>query len=584
MRLSGIILISCMLLSGCGSNTLSNPASNRHYRVIEDTSQLQAILAEAEEDSMNVELRKGIWSYYTRLGHFGELIADATKVYNDALESEDDLLAAYAAAYLSQAYLFMDVYGEAAYYLEKGREILQRLDKSPAIPPVILNNVAAIYAIKTSMDYPKAAEELKKSLDILEAYDDTLNICSILCNISSIYTLREDTSGMQYARQAYIMSKNLKDLNIKTLSIVSYSSMLYLQGKYLEARKYAEEAIFLIDSTHFMRNMSMAYLNYGKIMAALGKTNVAMGLYDEAIRFFDAGAEEGTRIETLLSQGNLFLSEKRFEEAAGRYKEALAICTNSKNIEYKYKILQGLSSVYESAGNTDSAYYYFKLYHTASETAFNLKKEQQFSDLEKEYIKADHERYEKEAEMKIMRKSRNNVIALSIIAVILILLAYSYVYNRRQHKMYVAAVRRYNVYKQRIEEIKVAEIEKQKKETEELFGIYSSIECKMKEEMFFRDKSLSLEMCAETLNTTTQKLSMAVNKYSGMSFPNYVNRYRIFYVTDRLADKNEKEPMIQIFEDAGFYSKATAYRCFQKEVGCSPSQYRETVMKSDWQS
>ena len=77
---------------------------------------------------------------------------------------------------------------------------------------------------------------------------------------------------------------------------------------------------------------------------------------------------------------------------------------------------------------------------------------------------------------------------------------------------------------------------------------------------------------------------MAVNKYSGMSFPNYVNRYRIFYVTDRLADKNEKEPMIQIFEDAGFYSKATAYRCFQKEVGCSPSQYRETVMKSDWQS
>ena len=102
--------------------------------------------------------------------------------------------------------------------------------------------------------------------------------------------------------------------------------------------------------------------------------------------------------------------------------------------------------------------------------------------------------------------------------------------------------------------------------------------------MFFRDKSLSLEMCAETLNTTTQKLSMAVNKYSGMSFPNYVNRYRIFYVTDRLADKNEKEPMIQIFEDAGFYSKATAYRCFQKEVGCSPSQYRETVMKSDWQS
>ena len=213
-----------------------------------------------------------------------------------------------------------------------------------------------------------------------------------------------------------------------------------------------------------------------------------------------------------------------------------------------------------------------------------MEKEQQVSDLEKEHIKGDHERYEKEAEMKVRRKSRNNVSALSIIAVILILLAYSYVYNRRQHKMYVAAVRRYNVYKQRIEEIKVAEIEKQKKETEELFGIYSSIECKMKEEMFFRDKSLSLEMCAETLNTTTQKLSMAVNKYSGMSFPNYVNRYRIFYVTDRLADKNEKEPMIQIFEDAGFYSKATAYRCFQKEVGCSPSQYRETVMKSDWQS
>lgn len=582
MRLSIVLaLISTLTLFGCAGNSDTAATAKRHYSIITDSLQLKGILSETDKDSMNLELRKTIWSYYTKNGYFNELIADATKVYKDASAQKEKLLAAYAAAYLAQAYLFMDFYGEAGYYLENGKELMEELDVFPDYLPVIINNTAAIYAIKTALDYPKAVDELKKSLEIVERYNDTLNTCSILCNIASIYNLRKDTSGTSYAYRAYVMSKHLQDLNIKTLSVVSYSSMLCLQKKYIEARKYAEEAIYLIDSTHFTRNMSMAYLNYGKIMAALGKSGIAMSIYDEAIKYFDAGAEEGTRIETLLSYGNLYLNEKVYGKAAEKYKEALAICTSTRNIEYKYKILQGLSSVYEAAGDTDSAYYYFKMYHTVSEMSFNLMKEQQFSDLEKEYIKADHERYEREAEIEIMRKSRNNIIAITIIAAILVLLVLVSIQSRRQHRMYVSAVRRYNTYRQHIEELQVADIEKQKRDSEELFGIYNDLERKMQVNMLFRDKSLSLESCAGMLNTTSQKLSMAINKYSGMSFPNYINRYRIFYVTDRLADKDETKPMAQIFEDAGFYSRATAYRCFQKEVGCSPSQYKDTVMKSD---
>lgn len=576
------IIVACLTISSCsGSADIKKQSlTDEEYTNIRDSSQLRTFIARARKDSMNINLHKSIWNYYTRLGLFDDLIADAAKTYKDASDSGSWLLASYAAAYMAQAYLFSGIYSEAEYYLEHGREMLERVDNPPPYLSTIFNNVAAIHAIKTSLDYPRAVDELKKSLEILKHYQDTVNACSILCNISTIYALREDTSGIVYARKAYEMSENIKDLNIKTLSQTSYSSMLYLKKDYLEARKVAEEAIYLVEKTSFTRNMSMVYLNYGKIMAALGKTVAARSAYDEAVKYFDEGADESTKIETLLSYGNLYLESKQYDKASEKYKSALAVCTSIQNIEYKYKILKGLSSVYGAAGDTDSAYYYFQLYHQASNTAFNLKKEQQFSDLEKEFLKADHERFEKEAQIKIMRKQRNLIAAMLVIAAALVLLGYFWYFNRKLRRMYDTVVRQYNIYKQRIEDIQVAEEARQKKETEELFGIYNGLEEKMKSEMLFQDRNLSLETCAEKLNTTPVKLSMAVNKYSGMSFPNYINKYRVSYVTDRLSDKDETEQMIQIFKDAGFYSKATAYRCFQKEVGCSPSQYRTAVIRN----
>lgn len=576
------LIVICLLFCSCrGAVDNGQHDTDGQFTPIKDSSELISVIALADEDSMNVSLNKSIWSYYTRLGLFDDLISHATKTYKDALEKRQYLLASYAAAYLSQAYLFQDVYGQAHYYLENGRAMLDRVDNPPTYLPIIFNNVAAIYAIKTSMDYPKAVDELKKSLEILDNYSDTMNICSILCNISTIYSLREDTSGASYARRAYEMSSGISDLNIKTLAQISYSSMLYLKKDYLEAKKVAEEAVYLMEKTHFTRNMSMAYLNYGKIMTALGKSGMAKGIFDEAIRYFDDGAEVGTKIETLLSYGNLYLESKQYDMAAEKYNSALAICADVQNIEYKYKIYQGLSSVYEAAGNTDSAYYYFKLFYQTFRKAFNMKKEQELSDLERAFIEADHERFEKEAQIKIMSKQRNFIVAIIVIAAILALLGYSWYFNRRLHKMYVTVVRQYNDNKKHIADLKVAEEAKQKKENEELYSIYSGLEEKMKSEMLFRDRNLSIEMCAENLNTTPGKLSVAVNKYSGMSFPNYVNKYRISYVTDKLGDRNVNEQMTSIFEEAGFYSKATAYRCFQKEVGCSPSQYRETVLKND---
>ena len=98
----------------------------------------------------------------------------------------------------------------------------------------------------------------------------------------------------------------------------------------------------------------------------------------------------------------------------------------------------------------------------------------------------------------------------------------------------------------------------------------------MEVEKAYLDPDLTLQKLAKQLRIHYNHLSRIINERFGVSFKNYINRYRIEEAKKRLADPAEKDRnIVDIMLDAGFYSKSTFNTAFRKFTGTSPSNYRK---------
>lgn len=108
-----------------------------------------------------------------------------------------------------------------------------------------------------------------------------------------------------------------------------------------------------------------------------------------------------------------------------------------------------------------------------------------------------------------------------------------------------------------------------------LFDITSLMENKK----LYLDTNFALPKMANELNTTVASVSAALNNEMNISFNDFVNKYRVEEVKNKLeTGALNKYTLAAVAEEAGFKSKATFYRAFQKFTGQSPTSYMENSM------
>ena len=96
----------------------------------------------------------------------------------------------------------------------------------------------------------------------------------------------------------------------------------------------------------------------------------------------------------------------------------------------------------------------------------------------------------------------------------------------------------------------------------------------MEKEKPYLNGKLSLKEVADSLNISVNHLSQVINEQTGMSFFDFVNKYRIEEVKVRLTDpKNEQFTLLAIAFDCGFNSKSSFNSIFKKIMGFTPSQF-----------
>lgn len=107
-------------------------------------------------------------------------------------------------------------------------------------------------------------------------------------------------------------------------------------------------------------------------------------------------------------------------------------------------------------------------------------------------------------------------------------------------------------------------------------GIVSQLLFLMEKENIFLDPDLTLSKLAQKLRIHYNQLSRIINERFGLSYNDFVNKYRIEEVKKKLTVSGEnKSTILDIIYSTGFYSKSVFNTAFKKFTGMTPSEYRK---------
>ncbi|WP_222984777.1 helix-turn-helix domain-containing protein [Flagellimonas meishanensis] len=103
----------------------------------------------------------------------------------------------------------------------------------------------------------------------------------------------------------------------------------------------------------------------------------------------------------------------------------------------------------------------------------------------------------------------------------------------------------------------------------------------MESNSLYLDSELKLTDLADELNVSRHHASQIINECFGMSFYEYINRYRVEEAEKLLTDEKASDLNItDIAFKAGFNNRMSFYNAFKKHVGITPSEYRNRSMAS----
>ena len=106
--------------------------------------------------------------------------------------------------------------------------------------------------------------------------------------------------------------------------------------------------------------------------------------------------------------------------------------------------------------------------------------------------------------------------------------------------------------------------------------ISEKIEHIMKNESLFLNSALTLPKLADNLGISPHYLSQTFNTIFNVTFFDYINAYRIDYAKKQLNKKsNLNRSITEIAADSAFNSRSAFYSAFKKNVGMTPTQYKE---------
>lgn len=477
----------------------------------------------------------------------------------------------------------------------------------------IVNKACGLYYQLIIQDYPTAQLFFFKALDFCRKIKNNNDEIDMLCNLSNLYFMKNDTTGIRYAHEAYEKANTSKYMPGLYRASANVSNFLYNQKQFTGALQYLQEALRLALGLGYAVEMQYLYSFLGDVYASLNKHDDAEYNYKKSIVDLSETSNYD-KAYARLCYASYLCRQGRCKEGINLLKETRHLCKLWNICAFDKEIALYFSQAYECLGQYNNALKEYKLFDKIKEQQLNTEKEKEFNILSLKYNVMEEKRKNTQIELELLRKNKNLITLCFIIVFIAVCAIFILYLYRKQQKQYTQIVKKYleNLENERklklqlkqkpqyqsstklhssdnttsipktndrdndFEKNKYANSTLSERKKEVLFNLMEKL---MIEEKIYRNSMLSIDELATMLNTNRSYLSQVINECSGQSYSTYINNYRIREAIELLSDVDNIDSVKSIGYVTGFNSPSYFYTIFKEKIGVSPTVFRKNAQK-----
>lgn len=521
-----------------------------------------------ERNTVKTDSLSTIIEGYYDSGNYQAVIETAKTYLYEGIASDDKELQLLCATSLSQAYYSCRSADSSRRYTDMAMPLANELKDTLAL--CSLNSVYGFIAMNFDADLIKATSYFMKCLEYTYQLGDKRAQSIALANLVMAYYNRGDISGLKYAEELYDKNKSNPQSELFIMGATSCAFMYYAKQDYETALNFIRQAF----NSYGGNAPSTIYALYGSILYKSGN-------YKEADHIFKEGMAKGSPEDIYLEYGEFMFDSGKYEEAVNYLLKGLnSLKANNMSFHAKTHYFD-LSQAYEAMGEYDLALKYYKAYDKLQDSIFTLDKESAVNDMLVKYEAEQKDREIQAKELQLVKESKKLQITAFILILSFIVIGTIYLLYKRKNMMYRQIVRQHQEYLQRekLNKEKDRKLSQEAKSTDEKElksrELFLKVEKMMKDDEVFKKKDLTIDALTDMLGSNRSYVSKIINTYSGMTFNNYVNSFRINRAVELLTET--EMPVKVLVDELGFNSPSVFYRAFQQAMGVPPSKYREEV-------
>lgn len=482
-------------------------------------------------------------------------------------ESEHDGRALlYGYVYIAQCYGGINMVDSMSLYFGKALPMAER-EKDYWALATIYNSLGGNTAFGEG-DYSQGIAYLIEALRYAENIRDTSRLMLVKNNLAMAYCFINDSTGLIYAQDVYRNGVDNNNIYRIFQGAMISANLYWMMRDTANALRYVKEALPYVEMYDQSREV---YVLYADILRDIGKKDSSVIYYRKAFQE-QSGSGIYSKADLYLGYAEFLKEDRRYDDAVRVLMDGLHMMDSVRSPAKKPMMYLSLSGIYEDMGELGTALTYYKQYNEEANRQLNLEIERKISSIRREYDKQKHE-----VELLEWRNKYNLAVMAFVFAVCVFVGLY--LLYRSKVKNYRQLLKQHQTILER-QETRPAQTAAVPMPQDKMKEMYDRLEKLMYEQELYRQSDLSRDKVAQMLSTNRTYLCSVIKSFTGMTFPYYVNSFRINEAVGILSDPEDDTPIKAIAAGLGYNNLTTFYRLFEAAKGMPPSKYRETVIQN----
>ena len=472
----------------------------------------------------------------------------------------------YGYVYIAQCYGGINMVDSMSLYFGKALPMAER-EKDYWALATIYNSLGGNTAFGEG-DYSQGIAYLIEALRYAENIRDTSRLMLVKNNLAMAYCFINDSTGLIYAQDVYRNGVDNNNIYRIFQGAMISANLYWMMRDTANALRYVKEALPYVEMYDQSREV---YVLYADILRDIGKKDSSVIYYRKAFQE-QSGSGIYSKADLYLGYAEFLKEDRRYDDAVRVLMDGLHMMDSVRSPAKKPMMYLSLSGIYEDMGELGTALTYYKQYNEEANRQLNLEIERKISSIRREYDKQKHE-----VELLEWRNKYNLAVMAFVFAVCVFVGLY--LLYRSKVKNYRQLLKQHQTILER-QETRPAQTAAVPMPQDKMKEMYDRLEKLMYEQELYRQSDLSRDKVAQMLSTNRTYLCSVIKSFTGMTFPYYVNSFRINEAVRILSNPEDNTPIKAIAGNLGYNNLTTFYRLFEAAKGMPPSKYRETVIQN----